>query len=511
MSESMAKTAQWKTVAKVELVLLALLVALSGYNVVVHGWLRSLTAGIWLDESSSIFFTSLSWSELGYILVNYEANMAVYYALTKIFVLGLFGESEVAFRLLPFLFYLGAGGLIFAFLRSKFDIKVAAIFAALVGGHYFLTRYAVEIRAYSFTSLMLVIIWLCWLKAVISGRSRWWFVYAAAGAIGLYAHFFVALGIFTLGMLALAFRLQKRELLSWLVAHGVIVLFFIPIVLLAMGRDEGLLTWIEVPQPRALIDALFMYAGAAPESGAWLRRGQLALFVALCGFAGWRAWRGQGRVAERDLSKAIFMSTLLIAAVPVVLIYLISLYSPIFSLRFFVPFAPFPLIAIAIALGYQPGGWNRSYLAMIIIVVMVVMMVVSSYQYAHRYSQSWKTDIASNMAQCHGREAVLFMSPTIQSVYNFYQSDLVSDCQRDILPYRLNGQNYLFPPSKYPSNLGDLSKFDRVWIFEAHVIPAQQEIKESYLRQISEEVGNCRVFLSSPFLTLSRCDAVVDD
>ncbi|MDX5299829.1 MAG: hypothetical protein LPK85_12880, partial [Gammaproteobacteria bacterium] len=197
-----------------------------------------------------------------------------------------------------------------------------------------------------------------------------------------------------------------------------------------------------------------------------------------------------------------WLSTAALFLLPVIVVYALSLYKPIFSARFFLPLIMFFLISIATAIDGLFG--RRSIFA---VAVLAGLMTMSAYSFASHEVLSWRKYIGLMHAECRGPEGVLFMTPNSQVGFNYYTRGITvaEGCAFSTYPYELKAENYLWKPDDYPALLDALASQHRVWIFESHSSEAESEILASYRRQIEAHFPHCRQMTDVHTLRLWAC------
>ncbi|WP_405420021.1 hypothetical protein [Marinobacter flavimaris] len=467
-----------------------------------NGWLVSLERGVWFDEALTAFFVEQSWDGLFKLISEFEANMSFYYISLKLWA-GLF-PSEIGLRFFSFLAYLGTGAIFVLAIRRIVGLWTGIVFLALFLGHFFLIRYGVEVRGYAFAGLFLAGLWYCLLRAATDGGGRWWVAYALIGLFAVHSHFFVSLGIFGMGIIALLLRTPAFSIRYWFFSHAAIALSFVPILLFVVFKESGQLAWQEPPDLRALLDTAFMYAGAAPPAPDWVRRSLLLFFAVLCGvglLAGTRFYASDFRRMSTELTLAK-ASLIAVAALPVILAFVMSQVEPAFSWRFFIPFVPFFLVLVALGIGSL--GRTRSLL---VFTVLLGLMTTSAVSYSDRSDFSWSAQVGNMFDDCNGAEGVLFMTPNAQSVFRFYEtrSREADSCNWTIYPYQMTPDNYTSSPEIYPEELTGLRDLEALWIYESHLGEDEAGIYQSYMNEIETEFRACSLVIRNEGLTLLRC------
>lgn len=189
------------------------------------------THGLWRDEAEAVF-TAMATFPGGILEVLAGDVHAPLYFLLQHFWIGLFGRSEWAARGLSAVAGITAIPLIYLAGKRLFDRPTGALAAAvatLLPLHVICSRTA---RMYSLLPL-LTLLNLLSLHTALTKRSRWsWIAYALTGAATLYTHYWGALWMVAMGLVALwelAWQRRPRaEWLIWVLAELAIALCFAP-------------------------------------------------------------------------------------------------------------------------------------------------------------------------------------------------------------------------------------------------------------------------------------------
>ena len=152
--------------------------------------LVSVQQSIWFDESYTAYLIRF---DFGSILKYTAADVhpPLYYFLLKVWSM-IFGNSDFALRAMSAMF--GALAILFAFLWLKYKYgKTAAILGSLflaLSPNFI--RYGEEMRMYTLVAAI-VFAATYFLQLAIDNKSRkWWIIYAALVALGMYTHYFTA-------------------------------------------------------------------------------------------------------------------------------------------------------------------------------------------------------------------------------------------------------------------------------------------------------------------------------
>ncbi len=464
-----------------------------------YGLNYSLSEGVWFDEALTTYFINLNWGDLFHFISRYEANMALYYILLKIWSMA--AESELFLRLFSLVCFSGALWLMFLPIRNYFGVRAAFSFLALSLCHFYLARYSVEIRGYALALLFMALMWFCWTRIVLDGNRGYWLWYALAGVFAVHTHFFIALGIFCLGLMALPSLKGRGDVGKWLGAHILIGLSFLPILAFVVFKESGQLAWLNTPNLRSLVYLGFDYSGAAPEASDLVRFGLLLALggLILIGLL-WLLYSEGGAKLRGNRPLQLWISGLVIAVVPVGIVFLVSQVEPVFSTRFFTPFMPFYLMLGAVGAAKAFRSWTLAPMALA-----MLFLAVSAHAYTHREPNRWAGVFRYLTEHCSTDQAVLYMNPRGQAAINYYQKQAPLDCSLKSLPFELVPENYFKTTDEYPVELSGLDSYRTIWLVTTHLSETEGRKLEQYREQVESTVGPCERVYSNVAVKLHRC------
>jgi hypothetical protein len=461
------------------------------------GFTTSLERGIWFDEALTTYFISLNWDQLLSFMAKYEANMGLYYVLLKVW--SAVSYSEVWLRVFSFIAFSAAALFLYLPVRRYLGFRVAGVFLILFFSHFYLLRYGVEIRGYSLAMLFIALLWFAWSGAVIDNKWQYWIVYAGAGMLGVHAHLFVALGVFSLGVVALFMLHGRQQLGRWFWAHVIIVASFAPLAIFVLQKESGQLGWLTEPGVRALIDLSFLYSGASAESADLLRRALLLMAVLASGTALFLVVGRRANEAPTS-EKSVLVASAAVSALPVVLVFLVSQVQPSFSPRFFVPFLPFFLIIVAYGLVRACSSATS-----LIVPVVLLAMGFSTVSYENREGIGWKSIFINTAEHCNGNKAMLVVTHHAQTAIRYYNRTLPVSCELPMLPFAQSFDNHFTKAESYPEELENIGEYEGVWVFETHADDRKAALLRRYLETIEREVGPCEQKQGNAAISVLYC------
>jgi 4-amino-4-deoxy-L-arabinose transferase-like glycosyltransferase len=256
-------------VTSIILTLIALAVRLKGLSL----------DSLWFDEVFSIRAARLSLSEI-ISLTSGDVHPPLYYLLLH-FWMKLFGETEVAVRMLSVCFSVLAVFVVYQLALKLFNQRAAffaALFTALSPLHVF---YAQETRMYAqltFLAAASVYFFVCWLK---DGARTSCTLYVISTALLLYTHIYAAFVVMAQFLYFVSLLFTAREffrvrLRGWLAAQFITGLLFLPwaLIIIQQATRARRGFWIKEPDWLTSLQTLIEYCGSL-----WLALLLIPLFV----------------------------------------------------------------------------------------------------------------------------------------------------------------------------------------------------------------------------------------
>jgi len=378
-----------------------------------------------LDEVSSVVYASFDWPAFVHMLANREANMTFYYCLLRVWLQ--LGHSEFAVRSLSLIASVATLPAIYAVAGRLFGKRVGLVSGMLLAVNAFHVRYGQDARSYSQLVLLTTLASLFFLRAL--ERPSWWnwLGYAVSGALATYSHFFAVLVLgahWVSALLAPPYRISWKRLLVATTAVGAMVL---PLVLFALTRDVGQISWATSPDQRCVRKFLEALAGGSEVAcGAYL----LACLSALIAVE-----RRQGscplgrlsvvitqrrRLSLQPLAEAWpFRFVLAWLFVPIALVLAASMVKPVFVHRFMIICLP-PFIILAAA-GLSSMQSRRLFVA-----ALTAMVLISAYRVVRYYqkapeAEDWRGATRYILTRGEPSDGLVFYHPCVRRAYEYYR------------------------------------------------------------------------------------------
>lgn len=160
------------------------------------------------------------------------------------------GDSEFTMRTLSVIFGCLSILVTYAVCRLFFDTKTSLSAALLTAISPFLLLYDREIRMYSLFALFSLLSTYFFIRSLREDRKGLWIFYTVINVLNIYTHYyaFLVLGVQWL-FVAIRFRNYKKILKPWIVANGIIFLFFM-VRLSAFIQDVAYFAPWAIPRER---------------------------------------------------------------------------------------------------------------------------------------------------------------------------------------------------------------------------------------------------------------------
>jgi len=319
---------------------------------------------IWYDEAFSVLFAEKGLVSMISGTLGAENGAAadvhplLYYTLLWGW-MRVFGQSLPAVRSLSVLLNFGTLAIIYFWLK-----KVSAGQGETLGLFFlamapFQIHYAQEIRMYALLSLLIVgAAYSLWL-GIKTGRWIWFAGFGFLAALAQYTHNLAVIYLVLLASIPILLRKWRAVVAVGLAGCGAIVLY-LPWLIHAPAQLSKVRTayWVTKPSPARLITALLSYVTNLPLPDRMLPLG-LSVTILVTVLAIWQTllWikkerpalrPGEMRAGERA---GLVWISIYLSIGPIVLLYLLSFWQPVFLERILLPAGVFFIIWVGWALG----------------------------------------------------------------------------------------------------------------------------------------------------------------
>jgi mannosyltransferase len=195
----------------------------------------------WFDEAHDITLARLHWlrliGEAGY----YEPSQALYLVLFK-FWSTFTPDSEWFTRLPSVAAAVAAAGLAGLLGARLFNRTTGVLAGTLLATNATVVSWSQQTRTYALATMMAVVVTFLFVRAMESEDRRAWLVYGIAGAVGIYAHFFVGFVLASHAVLwtSMSVAQRRRALEAW----AIVALALLPAVPFVALGGHGDTDWI---------------------------------------------------------------------------------------------------------------------------------------------------------------------------------------------------------------------------------------------------------------------------
>ncbi len=306
---------------------------------------------LWRDEVDVIRLADQTLPRLIRSMAQVQHNGPLYYLLIRGW-LDLTGRSEFGLRYFALCFGILSVPLMYQVGKQLASRRAAFLAATLAAISPYLVWYSQDAKMYALVMALTLFAVICQLKALLTGKVYWWAAFVLAASLSLYIHMLSALMIpVYLGTLWLFRPDDRRQWWMGGVALGLLTLPYLPLVawqlpLVLQPHDTGHPFY---PMPRMLSLLLNLYTRGTAMVGDWpvVAAFLFAMFVNITPSI-------QGQRTDHRLKKSSparpRLILLLWLLAPVVLIYLISLRTPVFEPRYLIFAAPAFYLLVALGL-----------------------------------------------------------------------------------------------------------------------------------------------------------------
>jgi 4-amino-4-deoxy-L-arabinose transferase-like glycosyltransferase len=455
---------------------------------------------LWLDEVLSVSIARLDGPGFANIVISWEANMALYYALLRLW--WHVGQTEFTIRLLSVIPAIATVPLLYELGRRLFSRQVGILAALLLATNAFHIRYSQEARSYSLYLFLVVLACCFYVDAVARTTAQTpshtcWIALAITATLALYTHFFAALmvPVFWVAPALSPFRREFpwRPLLLTTVGIAGAAL---PLALFLFLKDKGQMDWVPHLQVSQLYDLFILLSGRGGRV--------LLLSCGVCPFlAFWVsiAKRGTRGHAENCWTHDFVWTWLLL---PLLLTIGISLFKPMFVPRFlFLCLPPF-LLLVAAGLSSVWPKW-LSLAAMIIVIGLSLHGVVSYYQTGFDPpEQDWRGVVKYVLTSAQPGDAIFFYHPLARLPWEYYSQRFARSNEHPapavIFPRRGDARLLKGVPLSTAPLLQAPTHYPRLWLVQnygpdAFTEEMQEFLEKSYSVASRREFGIIRVVL----------------
>ncbi len=381
---------------------------------------------LWYDEAFAILYAEKSLGAMIYgTIAQVEGAAAdvhpLLYYFSLHFWMGLVGQSTFAVRFLSVLFGLGAIVLVFYLAAELFDRRTGFIAALLTALSPFHIHYSQEARMYSILCFLSLLAVYAFVRARKDGGLRNWALFTVAATLSLYTHNLAFLPLLTLDLFVLLKR-EWRLIKPLFLSHLGMAVLFSPWLSLLPGQFGKVQQAYWVPRPglaeltRTLM--IFHFNLPVPE---WLLPVVLFFSLLILALAEYRVVRVRGRSAEKEDGLSL---VLLLAFLPVALMFVISQFKSVYVERGVLPAAVAYYILIAALLAEVRMSRTVAAILSAPVLIVLVISLVYYYPYAEFPRSPFKEAVAYLREHYRTGEAIVHDNKLTFFPCYYYDRDL---------------------------------------------------------------------------------------
>ena len=422
------------------------------------------TKAFWLDEAYSISFVNVSWSQLWDIISRREANMSLYYVLLKLWVEAL-GDSEFAARSLSVIFAVGGVIMTYAIGARLFNIRTGLTAGLVLTVNAFFISYAQEARGYTLLLLLTTFSMYLFIKVIERQQYRYYIALGLTNALVLYAHFF---GFFILvaQIISLVFlpprTIRWRRMLTCAILTASLA---VPLgIFILTHEDYQQVDWIPKSSLRSVYSLFIYFTG----NGGVL---PLLSYFIPCFVSFVFAVQAFIRFKKSNL---VWRYALLLCwlFVPILSLYLISMFKPLFVDRYMISSLP----ALVLLTGVGLSSFRSKALHVVAALLLIILSLHTLfYMYHPGEKEDWRSATRVIIQNAKAGDAIIFYSKVAKIPFEYYYGKMNgrTEILVSVYPFPLGSPIgvFLFTKVAKPSEsmLESLSeRYDRLWVVLAY-------------------------------------------
>ncbi len=370
---------------------------------------------LWLDELFSVFISRGEFPEILGKTAQDTMPPLYYFLLHTALQLG---TGEAVARFPSFLFSVASIPLVFILARDLFGVRTAGLSSLAIAISPFHVVFAQEARMYALLGFLTIGAALFFYRAWTAGGISNWALYASTAVLALYTHSLAFLFLAAFGIYAIIDWNHWRERWrQWAVAHVFILIAFLPwigVELQQAGRVQSGF-WGAPPSPAVFLTVPFLFLNGdtmPPQFVAVMLFALLALVTL-----------GLAAAARRFLRRRQHASGLYLALsllfVPLIGLYAISLFRPIFVERTLLPAS----FGLAVLLGWVLAAGRQRIPTLTLGAIVLVGMVISLANYMTNSAVQkppFREAAKVLSAQLHPNDVIFHTSDSSALAFNYY-------------------------------------------------------------------------------------------
>ncbi len=395
-----------------------------------------------------------------------QQNGPLYFLLLRAWI-AVTGTSEYAMRFFSLVFGVLAVPLIYAIGRRLFDYPTGFFAAFLATISPYWTWYSQEVKMYTLVTLLALLAIYGLRRAVESGERRWWVVQIVATSLAFYTHILAALLVPVQILLYFAWWPQARK--RWigaLVSLACLTLPYLPLALwqapqVFRARETGFYPYALAEMVKILINGWSL----GILSRGWPWGTVLVGALAVWGLASVSVLPPPVRKPQEGKNRFALLCWLV---VPLLAVWVISQWQPLFTDRYFIWTSPafYLLVALGLASIWRFGDGGR-WMVLFLLSVVIAFGVVNLRQQAAEPVKSDFRAAAAYVAERHTPgELIIFQIPHGRYTFDYYFPQAEYAWSEGLFTnHRLPDGSYVMSEQDAAQRMQEMtSAYDAVWL-----------------------------------------------
>jgi mannosyltransferase len=366
-----------------------------------------LTArGFNLDEGFSIFLAQTSGSNFIGSIWRSELNMALYYALLRLWMQ--FGHSELVIRLFSVLLATATVPTVYFLGKRLFDGRTGLVASLLLTVHPFHFALAQSARSYALVILMASLASLFFLRGLGHPSVGNWTAYVLFAAAAVYSHFFGLLVIVAHGVSLL---FLARRIVPWKWVLMALCLLGLPLLpaatFLLRHRDAANVAWVGALSLEQARNVLYSLTLSKFRCLAYAVAWALAVWYTFRRPAGQSAWP--------------FWFTASWLVVPPAITIVGSLLQPVLVERYLAICIPAAVLLAADGIARVAQRWLIVGSGLLLLIVFYSASNIRFCIRQAEFDENWREATAFVMEGAHSGDEVVIMEGLPRVVFDYYR------------------------------------------------------------------------------------------
>lgn len=338
-----------------------------------------MNLSIWHDEAYSAYLIRGDFADI-WNLTAIDVHPPLFYFCLKVWSM-LFGNSEIALRMMSVMFGVVAIFAAFYLLKKLFNTKTASIATLVMTLSPLFIRYAEEARMYTMVLAIALISTLVMVTAISRDKKGkwnfWWLLYGVMLAAGMMTHYFMAL-VFVAQLVYLIYH-YRAKIWRWdlVLGYAVAGLLFVPWLPKCLAQVTSVQGGFWIPELTVATGFNFLIEGLVYAADATWIKGWEAFLVlaAVVGLVYLVVKFVKTMKTEEKSDRDSVMLLVFLTLVPPVLLMILSLppLKPMFVTRYLI--ASMTMMWMVLGVMLAKTKLNKKGLVMAVLAIITVAVV----------------------------------------------------------------------------------------------------------------------------------------